>query len=322
MPQCRYIRRDGSLCPEETHEESLYCFWHDEKASKTGDDIKAKLEEKVKRDPNCEGYKLKKARFHDVWLTETNFNDADFSKADLSSGHLFGISLRGANLFKANCSGANLRHAQLKESNLLGTNFENTKLGNVEWSADFVILQELQGDILKKQGNRELARKKYKDAEEIYVALKKHFDSVGDSDTVGKFFYRQMIVQRQQIPLLTLHRFFMKLADVSCGYGEKVGNIFSFSIFVIAFNALIYSFAGVIYGDHVFKITLHTSFPDMIRIYFKMLYYSTVTFTTLGYGEMTPISTVSRFFAGIEAFMGAFLVALFVIAVYKNLMSR
>ncbi len=322
MSQCSYKRRDGSLCPEEVLEGGHLCFWHDENADKSGSDIKEKIEAKVKDDTNCQGYQLKKANLHDAWLTETDFTDANLSKANLSKGHLFGINLKRANLFKANCAGANLRHANAYETNVLGTNFENAKIDNIDWGPEHILLQELEGDLAVKQRNWDEAKIKYKEAEEIYLTLKNHFSDKGNSNAVGVFFYREMIVQRRQLPLYSPKRFFMKLADVSCGYGEKVGNIFTFSILVIIFNAIFYSFGGVTNGDTIFRITTETGLAQAIRIFFKMLYYSTVTFTTLGYGELHPASTISRFFAGIEAFMGAFLVALFVITVYKNLMSR
>jgi len=320
--QCEYVRFDGSRCPEEVNAGSSYCFWHDKNADKTRSDVKERLEQKVKIDPNCEGYQLKNADLLDVWLTETNFENANFSKAKLKKGHLFGISLKGADLFKANCSFANMRFSDMRDANILGTNFENARLGNIKWGEDTLIKQEVEGNKLWIEGKKSEAREKYKEAEEIYLNLKTHFDNVGDSKSVGVFFYREMIVQRKQYPIISYQRFFMKLADISCGYGEKVGNIFLFSIFVILANAILYSFFGVTDGDVIYRITAESSFMDIIRTYALMAYYSTVTFTTLGYGDLTPVSNFTRLFAGVEAFVGAFLVALFVITVYKNLMSR
>jgi voltage-gated potassium channel Kch len=42
------------------------------------------------------------------------------------------------------------------------------------------------------------------------------------------------------------------------------------------------------------------------------LYFSVVTFTTLGYGDIRPIGTTARFLAGLESFVGALMVALVV----------
>lgn len=320
--QCAYKRSDGSFCPEEAMQDSEFCFWHDENADKTRGDVKERLEIKVKQDPNCEGYILKKAQLNEVWLTETNFDNANFAKANLSKGHLFGISLNGANLFKANCMNTNMRHSDLRKANILGVKFDGARLGNSHWGEDHVLLQEHQGYELLRQNKRAEAKEKFKEAQEIYLRLKTHFNDMGDSKSVGIFFYREMIAQRMQYPLLSYQRFFMKMADVSCGYGEKVVNIFMFSLLVIILNAILYTFTGITDGDVVYRITADSSLWEIIEIFGLMSYYSIVTFTTLGYGDLTPVSNFTRFFAGIEAFMGAFLVALFVITVNKNLMSR
>jgi len=240
----------------------------------------------------------------------------------LIKGHLFGITLHGANLFKAKCTNANLRYADLRECNILSTNFDNARLENINWGEDHIILQERQGDQLMKQGDKAAAREKYHDAEEIYLTVKTHFNNKGNTNAVGHFFYREMVVQRMQIPLYSAKRLFFKLADISCGYGEKVWNIFSFSIGTIFLNAFFFMFGGVNTPDGLARIDQVHGIGDTISLYFDMAYYSIVTFTTLGYGEYTPASPFSKLLAGCEAFMGVFLVALFVISVSKNLMSR
>ncbi|MFC1555299.1 pentapeptide repeat-containing protein [candidate division KSB1 bacterium] len=319
---CCYIRRDNTQCPEPRTDDSAYCFWHNEKIPKDGEDIKEKLEKKVKTDSNCEGYILTKAKLNDVWLTEANFNDAIFRKAQVKKGHCFGISLKGADLFKAKFTGANLRHAKLNEANLIGTNFENSRIENINWGRESKVLQEIQANIAHIHGRKKVAKSKYKDAEEIYISLKNHFNVTGQSKMVGQFFYREMIAHRKQLSMFSLQRIFSKLADVSCGYGEKVKNIFLFSLLVIFVNAVFYSFAGVSSGDTYYSFSISVPLWDNVKTFFMMLYYSIVTFTTLGYGDISPASPISRLLAGIEAFVGAFLVALFVISVYKNMMSR
>jgi len=42
------------------------------------------------------------------------------------------------------------------------------------------------------------------------------------------------------------------------------------------------------------------------------LYFSLITFTTLGYGDFRPLEGLGRFLTGSEAFIGAFMMALFV----------
>ena len=43
------------------------------------------------------------------------------------------------------------------------------------------------------------------------------------------------------------------------------------------------------------------------------MYFSIVTFTTLGFGDIQPVTDAGRAVAGVEAFTGAFMIALFVL---------
>jgi Ion channel len=50
----------------------------------------------------------------------------------------------------------------------------------------------------------------------------------------------------------------------------------------------------------------------------RMIYFSAVTITTLGFGDITPVSSVARLLVGIEAVVGAVLVGLFLNAVAQK----
>ncbi len=54
------------------------------------------------------------------------------------------------------------------------------------------------------------------------------------------------------------------------------------------------------------------------------LYFSIVTFTTLGYGDLRPCANVTwaRMVASLEAFIGAFMIALFVWTLARRYVAR
>jgi voltage-gated potassium channel Kch len=58
---------------------------------------------------------------------------------------------------------------------------------------------------------------------------------------------------------------------------------------------------------HLF--TCHISFPESS--------FSVVTFTTLGYGDLQPTPNM-RWLSGIEAFLGAALMAMFIVALARK----
>lgn len=111
----------------------------------------------------------------------------------------------------------------------------------------------------------------------------------------------------------------------TCGYGERLRRIFTASATVIVIWALVYTFlprtakqtSGLTIEGLDSTLALLT--PDGMFIFAKNLYFSLVTFTTLGYGDVQPVGTVSRVLAGTEAFIGAILIALVVFVLGRRI---
>lgn len=97
--------------------------------------------------------------------------------------------------------------------------------------------------------------------------------------------------------------------NIIWGYGERPLRIFGTAIFTIFFYASLYFYLrnGLHFGD---GMSLHHSFSDY-------LYLSLVTFSTLGYGDITPIEKATKLLCGSEALMGAFILGL-VVAGFAN----
>ncbi len=91
------------------------------------------------------------------------------------------------------------------------------------------------------------------------------------------------------------------------GYGEKPVRPLVCALLVIFVCAVLYSFGGLITGQ---VITTHDPL--------SALYFSVVTFTTLGYGDLQPGSGWMRAVAGYEALCGAALMALFIVALARK----
>ncbi len=89
------------------------------------------------------------------------------------------------------------------------------------------------------------------------------------------------------------------------GYGERPQRIISTALLAIFGWAWLYYPAGI------------ESTPAAEASFLDCLYFSIVTFTTLGYGDLHP-ATDMRFWAGTEALAGAFLMALFVVAMARK----
>jgi uncharacterized protein YjbI with pentapeptide repeats len=319
---CSYTLRSGETCAHPRYASEDLCFWHSRSADKSSDDIKQQLEEMCKRGDNLEGFQLKGVNLYDAFLIKGKMKDVNLTRANIEKGHLFNIDLEGADLFKTSFMNSNLKHANLKDANVLGTQFNEAKLGRINWGPHEKLQSEIKGRIALKKGDREEAMKQFLEAEESYRDIKNNYKDRGIATQGGKFFYREMIMKRLQLPMLSLERFYSLLLDLACGYGEKPFRIISFSIGVILLNAVIYGSIGLDFSGTTMQFSTTQSVIENVLTYLNACYFSVVTFTTLGFGDFLPISVAERLIAGIQAYMGAFLMSLFVITVYKNMMER
>ena len=256
-------------------------------------------------------------------LVNVDMSGSDLTRSDFSGSSMYGANLEGANLFKANFEGVNLKSANLRNCNLLGADFFNTKLNHVEWGEEYKVINEKDAETALLNRDTEKARIKYKEAEDIYRALKISLQRQTLGDDVGKFFEREMIVKRKQMPRFSPLRIISKLAHVTTGYGEKVGNIFYTIIWVIIACAIAFGLAGVSYQGHVLGFFGDIEFfGSMINVIGNLLYFSVVVFSTVGFGDIAPINLLGKSIVVFEGLIGSLILAILIIALYKKLMDR
>jgi len=95
-------------------------------------------------------------------------------------------------------------------------------------------------------------------------------------------------------------------------YGESASKVLLTAILTIFVYAGFYSSRGGVTGQGMLHPTHN---------FLTSLYFSIVTFTTLGYGDLHPVSSIGmRLLAGSEAFLGAFILAYFVVVVSRKIM--
>lgn len=323
MPDpCRYQFRDQTRCSEPALPGSGLCFWHDPDPKKTDPDIKKRLEEKHQKGERLEGFQLAGAHLEDIHLVKAGLRDANLARANLIRAHMFNIDLSGACLFKALVDRANLKMADLRGADLLGIHLGAAKLEHAILDKKNKVLNEIEGDRLRKKGDTEKAMVKYREAQEIYRKIKINFKSRGHAFDSGQFFYREMVMIRKQKPFYSLDRLWSKMADLSTGYGEMPQRIFSFSFFVVTICAALQAYLGMISPNgRLLRLSPDQSMEENLSVLYNAFYFSMTNFTTVGYGDILGMG-VGKAVAVLEAFCGAFLIALFAITVYKRYMER
>jgi len=316
---CGYVREDGSRCPGTVEGDGDLCFWHDPDASKEDADVKERLQQVAKSGESMEGFVLRFAHLEGVRLFDDrgfNLNKAVLFRARLQGASMFNINLKGADLKKADLSGANLNEAKVQDADFLGTVLDGTKLERTEWGEKAI--QEQMAIAAEKAGDAEEARLNYTEAEEVYRNLRQAYDSAGRSQETGHFFQKEMTMRRKLMPKFSSERIWMKLVDIFCGYGEQSQRVIGFSLLVIFGCGILYFGVGVNGPEGRIGFDPEAGWLGNVGHFFNCIYYSVVTFTTLGYGDVTPRG-IARPFAAFEAFVGAFMMALFIVVFGKKM---
>ncbi|MFB6093073.1 MAG: pentapeptide repeat-containing protein [Haloquadratum sp.] len=166
-----------------------------------------------------------------------------------------------------------------------------------------------------------------------YLKAKNCASDFGDRKAAAEFFIKEMYYRRKK----NWRAAFTREEDVTptnrakalgkwfgnyvlhqtCGYGERLWRVVYVSAVAVVFWAILYTTTsrgttGGGPGPEKLDGLAELATTDGLIVFVKNLYFSLITFTTVGFGGIRPVGTTARMLAGLEAFFGALLVALVV----------
>jgi uncharacterized protein YjbI with pentapeptide repeats len=277
----------------------------------------AKLEKVNLKGANLKGASLKGADLFGAYLEGVDLRLANLKRADLGYAHLEGANLEGANLEGANLEGANLRLAHLE-----GANFYFAHLKGAVLRRAFIIGANLFGAHLE-------------GANLFHANLKGttlNNANLSDADITGVRFNRTETYQGIRIATAHGNAIFKRYAqdqDYIETYGEYArerlwlhpwwnfwhpdkwpriwvwlwkhtsdyGRSFARWAAVSVALAMIFGLIMMEMGEGSFEVK-HNTGP------FAYIYYSVVTFTTLGFGDIVPKTWPAQLLVTAEVILG------------------
>ena len=251
---------------------NFYCIWEgqrpsDEDIAQIIKDHSSWLCEKEGRDKddNFSPHNLTRANLSHVNLMHANLSEAIFIGADLSRAKLDGANLRKARLAFADLTEANLTTADLKGANLAAANLSNANVLGVKFNRKTKFL-----------GSR-LAT------------------CYGSPEFLSFALHQEYLEGMRLTRWGRVKRFFWWLfAD--CGRTIWRWVVWSL-IFAFGFACI---FFYLNQGGKAFSIDV----KGLPNDFHTMLYYSVVTFTTLGFGDITPLTRTASYWVMAEVIMG------------------
>lgn len=288
----------GNICAEATcflptEPGEPLCILHVQRDGKSKVEVTAALNQYAARDiKKIQHAYLRKADLSGLYLTLKNFQYGDLTGASFADARLYKVGFDFATLDEANFENAILERVDLRQAQ---------SAHDVAWHnviLDGVTLPPL--DVIGRRCvyDRPAGGSLHK-ASDVYRSLKESYRVQGQPATAGWFYELEMDTRRHMAKRWT-DRIWLTLLWLLTGYGERpLRTAISFLCVIVGF-AVAYSFVyltsstGQIHGD-----------------FWQALYFSVITFTSVGYGDIQPLG-IARVFASIEALLGIFLISLFV----------
>lgn len=106
------------------------------------------------------------------------------------------------------------------------------------------------------------------------------------------------------------------------GHFERPWRVIGTSILLTVLCAMLYPMLGGISadsGERIIQYEFDQGLDGIVGPFQESLYFSSITITTLGYGDMYPVGAYARHLAGWEARFGSILIALFIFVLGRRI---
>lgn len=273
-------------------------------------------------------------------LTEANLKMSDFDKSDFSSAKLvsigaYKVSLEGAYLVEANLEGADLSESKLCGADLRGANLRNVNLQGADLKGARLDRSDLTGASLVEVDvtGANFSYANFDNANLtalMYGGYRKMTGLFYGVRGLESSFGNAMFVRdaRDQDYIDTLNHTINRLPD---------GRLKTFE------RALFRAWAMIDYGRSLFKVTFYAfllaflyaciysldmnlgwgmmDYSSSANSWFTPFYYSIVTYTTLGFGDVTANNWIGEILVISEVIVGYFTLGL-LLAILANTIAR
>lgn len=274
--------------------------------------------------------KLEQANLKNGVFRDADFTNADLGGADLHKSDLGGAVFQEARLGQAEMSyadgrgadfrGADLRGARLCDADLRGADFSHADLTGADLTRADITGAKFHFTKLNDANVMHVKYGGYLDMTGLYYGVR------GVDSTIGNAIFVRDAKDQDYID--TLHQ---ALLDRPAGFarglrlllfrawklidhGRSLAKVGFYAFLIATFYGLIY-LCDMIYGWQIMD------YSNSAQTWFTPFYYSVVTYTTLGFGDVTADSLFGEIFVISEVILGYFTLGL-LLAILANTIAR
>lgn len=158
----------------------------------------------------------------------------------------------------------------------------------------------------------------YEGLDDFYRYISKEEDKEGEFLQYLNYYYLERWVKDQKYILLNgrIRNYNVYISRYVLGYGVKSERpLMSYLSMILGFS-FVHLFNGIIYGGRLINRDFQLDFDELIPTvydFFKSLYFSAITSTTIGYGDIHPGSPLTMFIASAQGIIGVLLMTMFTV---------
>jgi len=250
---------------------------------------------------------LEEASLEGAFLNGVSGSATNFRRADLRGAHLLGaimpdVDFRGADLRLSNLLKANLCRARLEQSNMMNVLFEETNLEEANLEGADIRGASFRGAKLDRVW---VAGVKFNRQTQFW---RSSLDQMTGDPVFSRFARDQDYIESFRVR----HPITWGLWAITSDCGRSMTRWLMFSsVLIILF--------GVVFLLLRDNLVINVAGREVT--WFTYFYYSIVTFTTLGFGDVLPRTTLGEVLVSIEVFSG-YLMLGGLVSIFANKLAR
>ena len=248
---------------------------------------------------------LYKAQLASATITAANLQGADLTEADLSN-----VDLRGANLAGADLTGADLRGADLENADLRDTCLTRANVAGASFRTARLEGANVTG----------IAYGGFKEMRGCYLGIR-GLDSVYGNALFVRDAKDQDYIDTLEESIASLPEGFAKTTEVllfkAWGLFDHGRSLLKVGVYAFVLATLY----GIIYSFDMWLGWGMMDYSNSAQSWFTPFYYSMVTYTTLGYGDVTAENVYGEMLVISEVVLGYFTLGL-LLSIIANTIAR
>ena len=271
---------------------------------------RANLKKTVLRGAEIAHADMRGAALYKADLREAILQEADLENADLSATDCQGIDLRGANLRGVNFAGANLAFADFSNADLTGADLSGADVTNAKFH--FAQLANVNATHIRYGSFRQMVGNflGVRGVDQCYGSALFVRDAK-DQDYIDTL--HQSILDKPQGWVRRLDLMLFR-AWALIDHGRSLLKVSAYATVLAMFYGFIY-LSDMSFGWGIMD------YSNSAETWFTPFYYSVVTYTTLGYGDVTANSLLGEILVISEVIVGYFTLGL-LLAILANTIAR